>query len=113
MQYHPSSITAATTDSLAALLHRAADIAATDPASVDAIAEAAAQLGYSTEAASNARLLACRLAHSRHPHHRVARALTNWAGWQHSLDEPWPVLVDTANHATVDTDWIVTGYWTI
>ena len=113
LRYIPSSITAAKTDSLAALLHRAADIAATDAASVDAIAEAAAQLGYSTEAASNARLLACRLAHSRHPHRRVEHAFTNWAGWQHSLDEPWPVLVDTANHALVDTDWIVTGYWTI
>ena len=55
MQYHPSSITAAKTDSLAALLHRAADIVATDAASVDAIAEAATALGYSNDAASNAR----------------------------------------------------------
>ncbi len=105
-----------------ALAARAADIVASSPVSVDAVAEAAERLpGYVSETlrwdlTTAVEATADRIARHRHP--LLAEMLGNgpvpWECWQRELLEPWPILADAAGHLgqslPVRTP---TGTWTL
>lgn len=85
---------------------RAADIVATEPRSIDAVAEAAAELPSYVTAVTRWDLVAAveraadDIARSRHP--LLAEVLgagpVPWECWQRELVEPWPILADAAAH---------------
>lgn len=125
MHYQPgrplTEVLATTPDAVAT---RAADIVATTPESVDAISEATQSLPAGVPQAVRWQLIgavetmADRIARNRHP--RIGELLGSgpvpWSCWQHELDEPWPILADTAAHlgkALPHRTSAVTGSWSI
>lgn len=81
---------------------RAADIYALDPGSVDAIAEAGRELSQSASGSDVAVLVAavndaaCHLASLRLAAAARPADPTQWAQWQASAAELWPILADAA-----------------
>lgn len=102
MSYQVSNVGAELRNTTLALAWKAADIYATDPASVDAVAEAG-QLVSLTLPASDVRLLvavvndaACHLANTRVVGTARPADPTRWVNWQASAVELWPILADAA-----------------
>lgn len=115
------------------LLAVAADLVAMNHTPICAIHEAAEVIDWSTQyrhgcmrtygptyaeetrnnVVAEAEALACRIASSRHPNIETPET---WAEWQAELDEPWPILIDAASHANVETFVIprpTFGRWTL
>lgn len=102
---------------------RAADIVAIEPGSVDAVAEAAAELpSYVTEVTRWDILAAVEraaddIARSRHP--LLAEVLgvgpVPWECWQRELVEPWPILADAAAHlgSALPSRQPYVGHWSV
>ncbi|SCC50961.1 hypothetical protein GA0061091_12115 [Gordonia sp. v-85] len=85
---------------------RAADIVATERGSVDAVAEATAELPSYVAEVTKWDLVAAvektadSIARSRHPllGDVLGPGPVPWACWQGELVEPWPILADAAAH---------------
>lgn len=102
MGYRPAIISAELHHTTLAMAWKAADIYALEPASVDAIAEAGADLARTAPASDVAVLVAavndaaCHLANTRIAGTTRPADPTRWAHWQASATELWPILADTA-----------------
>lgn len=102
MGYRPAIINAELDRTTLAVAWKAADIYALEPASVDAIAEAGADLALTAPASDVAVLVAavndaaCHLANTRIAGATRPADPTRWAHWQASATELWPILADVA-----------------
>lgn len=102
MEYYPSVVGKELRSTTVGLAWVAADIYAAEPASVNAIDEAAAHLaatGSDTEmlpmivaAVTDA---ACHLAFERIAGSSRPADTSSWTQWQASTQELWPILIDT------------------
>lgn len=102
LHYRPAILGAELHHTTLAVAWKAADIYALEPASVDAIAEAAADLSLTEPVTDLAVLLAvvndaaCHLANTRIAGTARPADPTRWAHWQTSATELWPILADAA-----------------
>ena len=102
MHYRPAILGAELHHTTLAVAWKAADIYALEPASVDAIAEAGADLSLTESVADVAVLVAvvndaaCHLANTRIAGAARPADPTRWAHWQASATELWPILTDAA-----------------
>ena len=100
--YRPAIISAELHHTTLAVAWRAADIYALEPASVDAIAEAGADLALAAPASDVPVLIAavndaaCHLANTRIAGATRPADPTRWVNWQASAVELWPILADAA-----------------
>ena len=105
MTYQVSYIDAELRNTSLALAWKAADIYATDPASVDAIAEAGQFVSLTLPTSHVALLVAvvndaaCHLANTRIAGTARPSDPTRWVNWQASATELWPILADAAYFA--------------
>lgn len=108
MHYVPAAIPDDLARSATGVLWAAANIVAEDDASTDAISEAARAAGADDAVADMAEKTAIKIAQSRCPMERDPTLPAHrWAGWQHGLDEPWPILADAAGSLSADGDeWL-------
>ncbi|WP_431816618.1 hypothetical protein [Gordonia jacobaea] len=104
MDYIAHTVTAAAEGSVAHILWAAADLAATNPETVDPIHDAGLHIiaaGQATARRGAAAVeLATMVAADRHP--RLAATIgadEDWAAWQQVLTEPWPILAYAAGIA--------------
>lgn len=117
MKYIPATIPADLARTRVGLLWAAANISVDEPASDDAITEAARRVGVVGEPAyRDAETLAVTLAQSRVPSARLNPLWpsTRWNTWQDALDEVWPILADAAAQAQGSGDLeigLVPGRW--
>ena len=102
LYYRPAVLGAELHQTTLAVAWKAADIYALEPASVDAIAEAGADLSLAEPVADLAMLLAvvndaaCHLANTRIAGTARPADPTRWAHWQASATELRPILADAA-----------------
>jgi hypothetical protein len=102
MHYRPAILGGELRHTTLAVAWRAADIYALEPASVDAIAEAGADLSLTVPTADVAVLVAvvndaaCHLANTRLTGTARPADPIRWAHWQASATELWPILADAA-----------------
>ena len=102
MHYRPAILGTELHHTTLAVAWKAADIYALGPASVDAIAEAGADLSLPEPVADLAMLLAvvndaaCHLANTRIAGTARPADPTRWAHWQTSATELWTILADAA-----------------
>jgi hypothetical protein len=105
LHYRPSLISDGLRHTTLAVAWKAADIYALEPASINAIAEAGADLANTGDPADIAILVAavndaaCHLANTRITGTARPADPTRWANWQASATELWPVLADAAHLA--------------
>jgi hypothetical protein len=102
LHYRQATISAGLRHTTLGVAWKAADIYALEPASIDAIAEAGADLALTGNPADIAILVAvvndaaCHLANARIRASARPTDSTRWAHWQASATELWPILADAA-----------------